>query len=189
MTKFVVQQQLLGLSACQRLCGTSSAETEKLAWQAGWRGLPGQSMQPPLGTVINMMVLSIGRSNGVELDAMGAWLPRLRDEAVLKLAAEATNWSFNGSDDDQRDFWPLLYGDDKLIRSRIGSLLGCYSDNPTRQLRVHSQRDVEHLSYLQVERGLNSGRPPLFTIDAHDIARQVTCNSSAPFFTAKSVQI
>lgn len=185
MNKYVVQQRLLNLSACQRLCGASSAQTEKLAWQAGWRGLAGDPLQIPVSTAINMLVLSIGVKNGMELDAMGGWLPGLRNEALLKLAVDHTNWTFQGSKTEDHDFWPILFGDSAVIRSRVAPLIDCCLATTTRQLRFHSQRDVEYLSNLQFEQRLNSERPPLFTIDAHDIARQVMDTGSPPFFHAK----
>jgi len=172
---------------CERLCGTSSGEIEKLASLSGWRGLPGEPRQVLVGTVINMTVLSIGKYHGIELNSMGAWLPGLRNEALLQLAMDTDNWSFEGSSEAQKDFWPMFYGVPDTVRPKVAPLLRCCLQTTTRQLRFYSQRDVEYLSGGQVEQGLDSGQLPLFTIDAHDVARRVLDTSGAPLFYAKAL--
>lgn len=186
MNNYSVQQKMLGLSQCERLCGSWSAETEKMAYAGGWRGLPGEPMRVSIGTAVNMVVLSTGKNHGIELNTMGCWLPGLRNEALLNLALDIGNWSFEGSSAAEKDFWPLLYGVPDTVRRRISPLLGCCTVTTTRQLRFYSQRDVEYLSGLQVEQGAHSGRLPLFTIDAHDVSRRVMETGGAPFFVAKA---
>jgi hypothetical protein len=181
--KFVVQQKLLGLSDSQRLCDTWSRDIEALASRSGWRGLPTEPINVPVGTAINMLVWSIAMSHGVE--AIAEWLPGLRNEALLKLGEDTSNWSFDGASEAQQQFLPMLYGSRDAVRSQIAPLLGCCATVTTRQLRFHSQSDVECLSNSQFEQG-HSGRTPRFTIDAHALADKMRVTCGAPLFTAKA---
>ena len=181
--KFNAQHRLLGLSECERLCGTGSREIEGLAQRAGWRGAPGERVNVSVGTALNMSVLSIVMKQGIELQSMAAWLPGLREGALLELGMNTSNWLFEGSEEAGKTFWPMLWGNRDVVRPRIAPLLGCYSTLTTHQLRFFSPSDVECLTSTRADNG-QSGRTPRFTIYAHAIAEhlQVTCGS--PLFTA-----
>lgn len=181
---FVAQQSMLSLSVCEHLCATSSRDIEELATRGGWRGMPGERLNVPIGVVINMLVLSAGKSHGVEWQAMGAWLPALKNEALLKLGENASNWYFQDAGEAQRQFWPMLYGPPEAVRPRIAPLLGCCLGTTASHLRFHSQSDVELLSNSQFDHGYSS-RTPHFTIDAHALAGRVQATCSTPLFTAK----
>ena len=184
-TKLSAQQSLLGMSECQELCIKSSSGIEELASQSGWRGMPGERVNVTVGTALNMLVLSTGMSHNVELQAMAPWLPGLRNEALLKLGEDTSNWSFDGTREQEKDFWPILYGSSDTIRPRIAPLLGCNSNVTTRQLRFFSQNDVERLSNSEFDLGYH-GRTPRFTIDAHALAHSVRAACGGPLFIAKA---
>ena len=105
--KFVAQHGMLGLSECERLCGRSSRDIEDLALRSGWHGLPGSPISVSVGTALNMLVLSIAMNHGIEPQAMVASLPGLRDEALLELGTDVSNWSFEGSPEADKQFWPI----------------------------------------------------------------------------------
>jgi hypothetical protein len=182
--KFAVQQRELGLSECERLCCRPSRDIEELASRAGWRGLSGQLLSVSLGTALNMLVLSIASSHGIAPESMAAWLPGLRDEALLHLGVNTSNWSFEGAYEEEKQFWPILYGTPDAIRPRIAPLLGCYSHSTTSVLRVFSPTDVERVSSCGSQRGA-SDRTPRFTIVAHALAEQMKGTLGSPLFTAK----
>jgi hypothetical protein len=181
---FTAQYRMFGLSECQLLFCKGSREIENLASRGGWSGVPGQPLSVSLGTILNMMVLSIGRNQGVELQAMAPWLPGLRDEALLKLGENISNWMFDGPYEAERQFWPILYGSREVVRPRIAPLLKCYSHPSTNSLRFFSQSDIERISSCGSDRGA-SNRTPRFTISAHALADQVQTTFGYPLFTAK----
>jgi hypothetical protein len=183
--KFSAQQIRLSLSDSERLCGRGSSVVEELALRSGWHGLPGERLSIPVGTALNMLILSEGSNHGVELDSMATWLPGLRNEALLLLGENISNWSFEGPGDQEKQFLPHLYGSRETIRPAIARLLGSYLDTTTVRLLYHSQADVEFLSnWDMVSRHTN--RAPLFTIDAHKLADKVQATCRAPLFTAKA---
>ena len=185
-SKFLAQQKTLGLSQCERLCGRwSTQEIEDLARRSGGAALPGHSINVPVGTALNMLVLSIAMNHGIEPQAMATSLPGLREEALLSLGTEVSNWSFDGSSEAQNQFWPILYGSQDAVRPRIASLLRCYSNSTTRLLRFFSPNDLERLTAFQFDQGY-SHRTPRFAIDAHDLADQVQKICGAPLFFAKA---
>jgi hypothetical protein len=186
--KFVAQQRVLGLSECERLCRRSSRDIQELALRSGWHGLPGSRIDVSVGTALNMLVLSIAMSHGVELHAMATSLPGLREEALLKLGTDVSNWSFDGSSEAQKQFWTILYGSQDAVRPRIASLLGCYDNSTTRLLRFFSPKDFERLTAFQFDQGC-SPRTPRFAIDAHDLASQVRKTCGAPLFSAKAANL
>lgn len=183
--KFVAQQKTLGLSECERLCSTWSRDVEALASRSGWSGLPGDRVNVPVGVAINMLVWSTALNHGVE--AMGPWLPGLRNEALLKLGEDDSSWSFNGTSEEKMQFFPILYGYRDAVRPRIAPMLNCCLNTTTRQLRFHSQSDVECLSNSQFEQG-HSGRTPRFTIDAHALAEKVRATCGTPLFTVTATK-
>lgn len=182
--RFTAQHKMFGLSDCERLFSKGSREIEELASRGGWSGVPGQRLSVSLGTVINMLVLSIGRNHGIEFQAMAHWLPGLRDEALLKLGENISNWFFEGPDQAEKEFWPILYGSRDAVRSRIAPLLRCYSHSTTTSLRFFSQNDVERVSSYDSQQGASS-RSPRFTISAHDLAERVQTTLGSPLFTGK----
>lgn len=182
--KFSAKQKVLGLSDCERLCARPSGEILDLAHRAGACSSSG-SLTAPLGGAINMMILATGRSYGVEWSTIATWLPRLRNEALLKLAEEPSNWTFVGSREADKEFWPMVYGVSEANRRGVDRLLGCSSADVARQLRFHSESDVEFLSNSQVGLG-GSGRAPRFAIDAHDFASRIRVVCKDPLFFAQA---
>lgn len=182
--KFVAQQRELGLSECERLCSRPSREIEQLASQAGWCGMSGQRLSVSLGRALNMLVLSIARSHGIAPESMADWLPGLRDQALLHLGVNTSNWSFQGASEEERQFWPVLYGTADAVRARIAPLLGCYTHSTTTELRVFSPSDVERVTYDGLEQRI-SNRTPRFTIFAQSLAQQIQATCGSPLFTAK----
>lgn len=178
------QQTYLNLSQCERLCSRWSREVEVLANRSGWQGLPGERMKVTVATALNMMILSTAMSNGVELAAMVQYLPVLRNEALLKLGENISNWSFDGSIDDEHQFWPTLYGTSDAVRPRVARLLGCCLESTTLLLRYHSQSNVECLSNAQLGMA-RSDQAPKFIINAHDLAERIQAICASPLFIAK----
>lgn len=182
--KFTAQHRILGLSECERLCGRGSREIEDLASRSGWYGKPGEPLNLTVGTALNMLVLSITKNYGVELQAMTTSLPGLRDGALLELGTEIPNWSFEGTPEAERQFWPILYGSRDTVRSRIAPLLGCYSHSPTSELRFFSPSDIECFPTSRSEQSAAS-RTPRFTIDASAVASHFKAVVGSPVFTAR----
>jgi hypothetical protein len=184
--KFVAQQRMLGLSECERLCGWRSIELEELASRAGWCRVPGSGnpISVPVGTALNMSVLSVAKNHGVELQAMAAWLPGLREAALLELGTDISNWSFKGPYEAEQQFWPILYGSGEVVRPRIASLLGCYSNSTTRDLLFFSPSDVERVTDDWSRQHL-SDRTPRFAISAHRLAQQIKATCGSPLFTGR----
>lgn len=188
--KFIAQQRLLGLSECERLCGLRSIQLEELASRAGWYGVPGTGsrVSVAVGTALNMLVLSIAKRHGVEMQAMEGSLPGLREAALLELGADISNWSFDGPYEAEQQFWPILYGTGETVRPRIAPLLGCYSTaSATRELRFFSPSDVERVRNDRSEQ-CHSNRTPRFTIFAQNLAQEVQVTCGSPLFTAKLAQ-
>jgi hypothetical protein len=184
--KFCAQQSSLGMSDCQTLCVKSSRDIEELASRSGWPGLPGQQVNVTVGTALNMLVLSTATSHSVEWQAMGPWLPGLRNEALLKLGEDFSNWTFDGTSEQHKAFWPTFYGSSDTVRPGIARLLGCDLKMTTRELHFFSQNDVECLSNSEFDLGYYL-RAPRFTIDAHALAARVRAACGGPLFTAKSL--
>jgi hypothetical protein len=184
--KFVAQQRVLSLSECERLCGRRSIELEDLASRAGWRGVPGSGnrVSVAVATALNMVVLSIAKHHGVEVQAMAVSLPGLREAALFELGMDICNWSFDGPYEAEQQFWPILYGSRDAVRPRIAPLLGCYSNSITCELRFFSPSDVERVTDDWSEQRLSS-RTPRFTISAHSLAQQVQATCGSPLFTAR----
>jgi hypothetical protein len=185
-TKFSVQQRLLGISECERLCARSSREVEELAHLSGCGSRPGQSLSVSVGAALNMLVLSISKSSGVEAQAMTAWLPGLRNEALLNLGEDISNWSFHGSGDEEKAFWPTLYASRDAVRPHVARLLNCSTNGTIRQFYFYSQNDVVCYPNSRPDLGGHDG-PPRFVIDAHSLAEKVRANCGAPLFHAKAV--
>lgn len=181
---FSSQQNMLSLPECERLCARSSREIAELAHRAGWCGLPGARLNVSVGTALDMLALSIGMNHGVELQWIAHHVAGLRNEALLTLGEDTSNWFFDGTNEAERQFFPMLYGVRDTVRPRVATLLGISSSATTRQLRFFSSGDVERLSLAQFEQG-DSGRAPRFSIDAHDLAGEVRSVCGSPLFTAK----
>lgn len=182
---YVVQQKTLGLSECERLCGTGSRNTEDLAFRSGLLTMPGGAMRASVSVGINMLVHAIGAAQGLEPHAVNSWLPGLRNEALLTLGQETDNWWFDGTAADSREFFASLYGRPEDIRPRIARLLQCCLATTTRQLRFHTGSDIEFLSPSQFELG-NDGRVPRFSIDAHDLAHRIQAVCGRQLFTVRT---
>lgn len=185
--KFSARQNLLSTSDLERLCGRPSRDVIDLANLSGWPGLPGDRISVPVGTALNMLILSNARNEGVEACAMRPWLPGLRNEALLKTGEDASNWELDDQSGKEQQFWKLFWGTSDAIRPRVAPLLGCCQVTTIRRLRFHSQTDVECLSNQQVEANINDGRAPRFMIDAHDLAARVRAICSSRLFVAKVV--
>jgi hypothetical protein len=133
-----------------------------------------------------MLIRSDLMNYGVEFGADTSWLPRLRNEGLLKLGGEFSNWLFDAPSEKGQLFWSMFYGDRDAVRQRIAGLLGCYAHATTRRIRYHSQADVECLTSTQYELGLYDDRVPRFTIDAHELAERVQAICGTPLFTARA---
>lgn len=178
-TEYRAQQKSLSMSECERMCGMWSRDIEQLADRSGWRGLPGQPIKVEVGVALNMLIYSTGMAFGAEPQTLVSYLPGLRIEALLKLGENIDNWSFDGSSQGHHNFLPTLYGSPEVVRPRIARILGCAGNETIRQIRYHSQNDVECLSNEQFGLG-DYSRTPRFSIDAHVIAKKLrnACNGT-----------
>lgn len=183
-TEYCAQHRHLSLSECERLCAKHSRDVEILASLSGLHALPTQSLSVPIGNAINMLVLSICSDAGVEPRSMSAYLPGLRNEALLHLGEDLYNWSWNGPDADRQTFFNQLYGQSDAVRAHIAPLLHCCRNTTTRRLLFYSQSDVKCLTNKQLW-SAQDPRTPIFTIDAHDLAQRVRAVCSGALFTAK----
>ncbi|MBV7259357.1 hypothetical protein [Erythrobacter crassostreae] len=183
-TEFTAQLKQLNTSECERLCVKGSRDITILAQQAGWHGLQGQSVNPSIGIAINMMVLAIAGDHGVEPRVMAPRFPGLRNEVLLRLGEDHSNWGIDATYDASRQFNANLYGDRSTIRPFLASTLGCCQHTTTKRLRFHSANDIEELSNEEFERS-NLTRAPHFSIDAKELCHRISLNVAGPFFTAK----
>ncbi|GAA5056368.1 hypothetical protein GCM10023208_21020 [Erythrobacter westpacificensis] len=184
-TEYCAQHRHLSLSECERLCTKHSRDVEILANLSGLCVLPNQSLSVPIGNAINMLVLSISRDAGAEPRSMSAYLPGLRNEALLHLGEEIDNWSWNGPDADRQTFFNRFYGQSDAVRAHIAPLLRCCRNTATRRLLFYSQSDVKCLTNDQIW-SAQDRRTPIFTIDAHDLAQRVRAVCNGALFTAKT---
>ena len=139
-------------------------------------------MQIPVGSAIDMMVLSIAQRHCVEPSTMVPELPRLRNEALLYLGEDCSSWSYQGPTEAEKEFWTLLYADRSVVRSRIAPVLGCHNET-TRQILFHSASNIERLATGNVS---HFPSPPVFAVDAHDLADQVRARCGAEIFLVSS---
>lgn len=184
-TKFSARQKQLNLSQCERLCDRPSSDVEALARRSGWRGMPGDKIIVPVKYALNMLILSKAMNYGVEPSVMVPWLPGLRNEALLKLGEEISNWSFAGPADKQMEFFPMLYGSRESVRPKIARLLECQTNVTIQLLRFFSETNVECLSETHAEQVTCAGIPR-FCIDAHELSDRVQSTCGYPLFTVET---
>jgi len=130
-----------------------------------------------------MLALTQANNSGVEYTAMRAWLPGLRNEALIKLGLEFDSWYFDGPRDLEQKFFARLCGDRDEAKTFVADLLGCCRHTAKRQLRFYSQADVDFLTEAEIDRGLGS-RDARFVIDAHRLADKIQENCGPRLFTA-----
>ncbi len=80
------------MSQCQALCGGTTRDIEQLAHATGARTLVEQRFDVTVGTALSMLILSELKRRDVQAYPVPAWLHGLRNEAVLKLAEDASSW-------------------------------------------------------------------------------------------------
>ncbi len=180
---YAARQKTLSLSECEGLCVRHSRDVELLVSRSGHRAMPGQALRVPVQNALNMLILSISEQFGVESGVMSPHLPGLRNEALLHLGENISNWTWSGPSANEQQFWDQLYGQASEVRPRIASLLRCCENTTTRKLRFHSPSDVERISPAQIWQA-SDGRTPHFVIDAHELASRVCAACSGPLFVA-----
>ena len=176
------------MSDCERLCARPSREIQELANLSGCRILPGARLSVSVGSAINMLVLSIARASGVEPQAMTTWLPGLRNEALLNLGEDISNWSFEGTSEADYQFWPTLYGTRDAVRPRVARLLGCSTNGTISQLYFYTQNNVVCLPSSSFDT-VNHDGPPRFTIFARNLANEMRATCGGPLFIAKAMTV
>ena len=185
-TNLVAHQRTLSMSDCERMCGRTSREIAELARHAGWEGLSSHGLNASVGMGLDLLFLSDCMNQGVELHSIAPMRHGLRTEGLLKLGAEYTSWSLDGSDLTEKAFWPLLWDDHAIVRPRIARLLKLYPETATRKLRYHSQAQVERVTNAMYEIGQYDDRAPRFTIDAHDLAARLQTSYGRPLFSVSA---
>ena len=185
---FSVEQRSLSMSDCERLCARPSREIQELANLSGCRILPGARLSVSVGSALNMLVLSTTKSNGVEPQAMTAWLPGLRNEALLCLGEEISNWSFEGTSEADQKFWPTLYDNRDVVRPRVARLLGCSTHGTISQLYFYTQNDVVCFPNSGFDTGGHDG-PPRFTIFARNLADKLRATVGGSLFIANAMTV
>lgn len=181
--KFTARPLMLGMTELQQLSGATPGQIRSLVYRADESFLSEDRVSITVGASLDMMIRSSAITNGVDVQAATAWLPGLRSEALYHLGQNYLNWDFKGSDDAQKQFWPMFYDNPDTVRPRIASLVGCYSTETTRQLRFYTGNDVELLSNAQYDQYCNN-RAPRFVIDAHDLASQIQAVCGGKLFFA-----
>jgi hypothetical protein len=131
-----------------------------------------------------MLALSEAASAGVEYRAMATWLPGLRNGALLELGVEIESWCFDGPDEQRLHFFEGLWGNRNDAKKYVASLLGCCLYTAKRQLRFHSEADVEFLSDAELPFG-NGSRSPRFVIDSRRLADRIREVCGPHLFTAE----
>ena len=177
---FRARQAAVSSSELERMTNLPSHVVADIAAICGWNGLSDQRLDIEVGVALNVLILSIFRTNGIELPAMRQWLPGLRSEALLILAREHTNWHYEGPHA-VRDFFSRLSGSESEVRASLASLLKVNLPDAKALLRFYSPIDVEFLTTEQLEQG-HTGRPPRFTIYATGLAERLQAVVSKPLF-------
>jgi hypothetical protein len=180
---FSARQTSVYSSELERMSNMWSPDVAAVASICGWHGLSGQQVITDVGGALNILVLSIARSYGVELLGMRQYLPGLRSEALLILGRYHSSWHYDGPDELEQSFYTKLSGPESEVRSIVASLLGVSQYDATTLLRFHSPRDVECLKEDQLELR-HSGRPALFSINAASLADRVQAACQKPLFVS-----
>jgi hypothetical protein len=89
---FSARQTSVYSSELERMSNMWSPDVAAVASICGWHGLSGQQVITDVGGALNILVLSIARSYGVELLGMRQYLPGLRSEALLILGRYHSSW-------------------------------------------------------------------------------------------------
>ncbi len=181
---FRAQQKFVSSSELERACKLWSRDVAAIASLCGWNGLPGQRVSVDVGGAINVLVLSIARSYGVQMTGMRQWLPGLRNEALMILAGNFANWAYEGPAEHEMAFNAKLYGGSSSVRPQLASLLGISLADTTALLRYHSNTNVECLSEDQIDHGHRGGLP-IFSIYASNLAQCIEGHCQKPLFISR----
>lgn len=183
-SEFSAIQTSVNSSQLERLINRPSSVVAELASRVGWNGLPGHMANLDIGGAINVLILSIATSHGVETTVMGPWLPKLRSEALVLLASDLTNWGYQGPAENEMAFNAKLYGSEAERRAEAARLVGINLFDAVSLLRYHSSSDIECLTYKQMELG-HDGRAPRFSIYASTLAQRLKEACAGPLFIAR----
>lgn len=181
--KYNVRQKSLSMTECQRLCSRSSSYVEDLArWSGVALLLPGQPFQADVGRALNMIAIAEAAAGGFEYSTMSRFVPGLREEALIKLGLRHENWFVEGDEKQQSDFYYELRGGGESAVAFVASVLRCCRVTARRELRFHSQSDVDFLTGAEVLAG-RGRRNPRLVLDAHRFADRVQAICGSPMFT------
>lgn len=183
-SEFSARQTFVNSSQLERLIGRPSSVVAEFASLVGWQGLSGHLAHLDISGAINVLTLAIATHHGVEPQVMRPWLPRLRSEALVRLACDLSNWGYQGPAEDEMAFNTKLYGSEIKVRTEAARLLGINLFDAAGLLRYHSSTDIECLTNEQMERG-HDGRAPRFSIYASTLAQRIREVSPTSLFIAR----
>ncbi|ANY21215.1 hypothetical protein A6F68_02725 [Tsuneonella dongtanensis] len=182
-SEFSAIQTSVNSSQLERMINRPSSVVAEFASLVGWHGLSGHLAKLDISGAINVLVLSTAADHGIEPKVLRPWLPRLRTEALVRLACDLSNWGYQGAPEDEMDFNAKLYGSEANVRAGAARLLGINLFDAAGLLRYHSSSDIECLTNEQMELG-HDGRAPRFSIFASDLAQPIKEVCPSPLFIA-----
>ena len=183
-SEFSASQTSVNSSQLECLINRPSSVVAQFASLVGWNGLPGHPAKLDIGGALNVLILSDATHHGVEAQVMRPWLPRLRSEALVRLASDLSNWNYQGPAEDEMAFNAKLYGSETKVRAEVARLLGVNLFDAAGLLRYHSSSDIECLTNQQMDLG-HDGRVPRFSIYASTLAQRIKEVCSSSLFVAR----
>ncbi|MGX7953116.1 hypothetical protein ACWPM1_11200 [Tsuneonella sp. HG249] len=183
-SEFSAIQTSVNSSQLERMINRPSSVVAEFASLVGWYGLPGHFAKLDISGAINVLILSTAAHHGVEPKVLRPWLPRLRTEALVRLACDLSNWGYQGPPEEEMAFNAKLYGSAADVRAGVARLLGINLFDAAGLLRYHSSSDIECFTNKQMELG-HDGRAPRFSIFASDLAQRIKEVCPSPLFIAR----
>lgn len=182
--EFRVNFGQLSLSDCERLCSTWSRDVYDLASLGGHTALPNEPFSVPIDTAVNMLVHSKVKAAGMTPGTASQFLPHLRNEVLLSLGSDLSNWRYAGSEQEGRIFNANFYCSPDVIRQRIAPHLRCCEHTTAQRVIVYSQANVELIKRIG-DPTRDTDLNPLLVLDAGDLAQQLRQICQGPLFTAR----
>jgi hypothetical protein len=179
-----VEFNRLSLSDCERLCSTWSRDVYELASLGGHTALPNEPFSVPIDRAVNMLVHFKVKTAGLAPSTASQFLPHVRNEVLLSLGSDLSNWRYAGAEQQGRIFNANFYCNPDVIRHRVAPLLRCCEHTTAQRVIVYSQINVELIKRIG-DPIRDANLNPLLVLDAGDLAQQVRQVCHGPLFTAR----
>lgn len=182
--EFRVDLVQFGLSDCERLCAKGSSQVYDLASRVGYCHLQIGPFSVPLDAAINMLVHSKAGAAGLGSGSVSLFLPDLRNEVLLSLGSDLSNWSYAGPEEEGRALDAIFFSSRDKVRDRVASLLRCCKHTTAERVIVYSATKIDLVKKIG-DPVRDTGSSPLLILDAGALAEQVRQICKGPLFTAR----